>query len=354
MELRPFALSMILALILMLSACSREPENLPALTPVPVQTITVHKEEIVLPIHSSGKLYTSAESKLSFKIPGIVDKIFVREGQSVPENTILASLDLGEMQARVNQARSAFQKAERDLERIKRLYADSVVTLEQMQNTKTALEVAHSELNVAEFNLRHSKIVAPESGTVLKRFAEEGELLGAGNPLFLFGADKEGWIIRAAVTDRQIILLNTGDRAEIWFDAYKNVVFPAFVSEFQAVANPYTGTYEVELKLKPTPMKLFSGFIGRVKIIPDEKNSYYVVPVEALSEGDGQNGYVFRADRLTGRVARLPVRVAAILNDQLLVESGLEEGQEIVTFGASYLNENSTVEIVDNPTVSTH
>ena len=77
-------------------------------------------------------------------------------------------------------------------------------------------------------------------------------------------------------------------------------------------------------------------------------------PVEALVEGDGQKGYVFLADRNAGRVTRLPVRVAAILNDQLLVESGLQEGQEIVTFGSSYLHENSAVEFVDNPPVSQH
>jgi len=354
MQSRPFTSSMILALVLILGACSGDPDKIPAQKPIAVQTATVHREEIVLPIHSSGKLHKSTESKLSFMIPGIVKKIFVREGQSVSENTILASLDLIEMQARVNQARSAFRKAERDQERIKRLYADSVVTLEQMQNTKTALEVASSELKVAEFNLRHSKIIAPESGIILKRFAEEGELIGAGNPLFLFGADKEGWVIRAAVTDRQIISLNIGDRAEVRFDAYKNALFPAFVSEFQAVANPYTGTFEVELKLKPTAMKLYSGFIGRVKIVPDEKNSYDIVPVEALVEGDGKKGYVFLADRNAGRVTRLPVRVAAILNDQLLVESGLQEGQEIVTFGSSYLHENSAVEFVDNPPVSQH
>jgi len=347
MKIKIFLSATVLTGLVILSACQSETENAAPLKATPVQTIMIKKEKIAIPVYTSGKLYTSTESKLSFKIPGIVGKINVREGQSVSKNTILASLDLIEMQARVHQARSAFQKAERDLERIRRLYADSVVTLEQMQNSKTALEVASSDLEVAEFNLRYSKIIAPEKGKILKKFAEEGELIAAGNPLFLFGAEQEGWIMRAAVTDRQIIALKLGDRAEIQFDAYKDQVFPASVSEIQAIANPYTGTFEVELQLLPTSMKLYSGFVGRVKLISDAQDAYYVLPLAALVEGDGKNGYVFRVDRNNMRVHRQPVQIVSILDDQLLIKSGVKEGQEIVTFGASYLNDNNVIEIVE-------
>ena len=101
-----------------------------------VRTVPVLNKSISLPIQTSGKLYTSAESKLSFKIPGIIEKIYVREGQYVKKNTRLAILNLVEMNARVKQAESAFIKSERDLARVQRLYADSVATLEQLQNTR--------------------------------------------------------------------------------------------------------------------------------------------------------------------------------------------------------------------------
>jgi RND family efflux transporter MFP subunit len=342
----------IIIILPLFSNCGSNQESVKIEIPLPVETSFVQKKEVSMPIHTSGKLYTSTESKLSFKIPGIVGKIFVREGQAVAKNTILASLDLIEMQARVHQARSAAQKAERDLERIRRLFADSVVTLEQMQNTKTALEVASSDLEVAEFNLRYSKIIAPERGKILKRFAEEGELINAGTPLFLFGAEQEGWVMRVAVTDRRIVTLKLGDQAEIQFDTYKDHVFPANVSEIQAIANPYTGTFEVELKLQPTELKLYSGFVGRVKLLPEEKDSYYILPIESLVEGNGRNGYIFRVERNTMRVTRQQIQIFTILDDQLLIQSGLQEGQEIVTFGSSYLTDNGLIEVVDNTSVS--
>jgi multidrug efflux system membrane fusion protein len=348
MKAKIFITLTLLTMMIVLSACSSKTETAQVTKAIPVQTTIANKMKISIPIHTSGKLYTSTESKLSFKIPGIVGKIFVREGQSVAKNTTLATLDLIEIEARVHQARSAAQKAERDLERIRRLYADSVVTLEQMQNTKTALEVANSDLEVAEFNLRYSKIIAPEKGKILKRFAEEGELINAGNPLFLFGEEQEGWVMRVAVTERQIIALKLGDRAEIQFDAYKDHVFPASVSEIQAIANPYTGTFEVELKFEPTELELYSGFVGRVKLLPEAQDAYYVLPVESLVEGDGRNGYVFRVDRNSMHVTRQPIQIFTILGDRLLLQSGVQSGQEIVTFGASYLTDNDLIEVVKN------
>ena len=105
------------------------------------------------------------------------------------------------------------------------------------------MEIADSDLKVAKFNLKHSEIIAPNDGKVLKRFAEEGELTNSGVPIFLFGADNEGWVIRAGVTDRQIIRLKIGDKASVWFDPYPNEEFIAHITEIEAVANPYTGTF---------------------------------------------------------------------------------------------------------------
>ena len=146
-------------------------------------------------------------------------------------------------------------------------------------------------------NFRVSAGLRLENGKILKRFAEEGELIGSGNPVFLYGASKDGWVLRAGVTDQQIIQLQVGDQASITFDAYPDLKFSAKVSEIEAVANPYTGTFEVELQLSPTDAHLYSGFVGKVTITPGIRQKYSIVPIEALIEGDETEGYVYGADR---------------------------------------------------------
>ena len=347
------AIKIILILILLhimvinITSCDTKANLTAQSNKINVQTARVREKILSLPINTSGKLYTSAESKLSFKFPGIIARIYADEGQMVSKNKLLAELDLIEIKAKVSQARSAVRKAQRDLERVKRLYADSVATLEQLQNATTAFDIATSDVKIAEFNLRHATIYAPENGKILKRLAEEGELLGSGTPVFLYGSYRNGWVIRAGVTDLQIVRLQIGDTAHVLFDAFPDKIFKARVSEIEAVANPQTGTFEVELQLEDKKVQLYSGFVGKVRIMPSNSQTYSIVPIEALVEGVENDGFVYQVNREKNRVKKHKIKIDRIYNDSLLITHGLESVKEVVTIGAPYLNENSIVNIIE-------
>jgi len=234
--------------------------------------------------------------KLSFKISGIIRKIYADEGMSVRKGQILAMLDLSEINSQVKQAQSAFEKARRDLERVESLYQKKAATLEQYQNVQTAFQVAQSRLNAAEFNLRYSEIRAPSRGRILKRLMEENELAGAGMPVFFFASTEQDWIVRVGVSDRDLVRLRLDDPALVAFDAYPGEKFKAKVTEIVESADQMTGTYEVELKVDPAGKRLVSGFVAKVDIIPSLERTYYVIPIEALVEGNGRSGYVFAVD----------------------------------------------------------
>jgi RND family efflux transporter MFP subunit len=188
----------------------------------------------------SGVLASKKEAKLSFKNGGIVAALRADEGQDVRKGQVLAVLDLTEIDAQVAQARNNFEKAQRDRDRVQRLYADSAATLEQMQNATTGFEVASAAFTAARFNREHSVIVAPENGRILRRQVEEGELINPGSSVFLFagGGAGEGWVVRTGIADRDMVKLKIGDRAKMTFDAYPGVSFPAVVTEIAAAADP--------------------------------------------------------------------------------------------------------------------
>ena len=156
--------------IAFLFSCSEKPDE-ETTKPVPVTTYRAFLSDISLPIYRSGVLAASSEARLSFKTGGIISRIYVDEGDQVKEGQILAILNLSEINAQVKLAESGYQKAQRDLARIEKLFTDSVATLEQKQDLKTAAEVAEARMHIAKFNLRHSKIIAPSAGRILKRFA---------------------------------------------------------------------------------------------------------------------------------------------------------------------------------------
>jgi multidrug efflux system membrane fusion protein len=328
--------------------CRQEEEQPQRTEVVYVTTAPVEHKEMSQNIRTHGRISSKKEIKLSFKINGIIRNLYVDEGQAVKKGQLLARLDLSEIESQVRQARSGFEKVKRDLERAEDLYKEKAVTLEQLQNIQTARQVAKSQLEVAEFNLRYSEIHAPSKGQILRRLMEENEMVSAGMPIFFFASTDRDWILRAGVSDRDLVRLRLNDPAVLAFDAYPGETFRAHVSEIVESADPMTGTYEVELKVDATDKKLVSGFVAQVDISPSSTEMYTIIPIEAMVEAEGRQAFVFTVDESTNRAKRIPMTVGFLFEDKVAVASGLEDIAFVVTEGAPYLIEGTQVEIVES------
>ena len=321
-------------------------------------------------IFASGQLAAREEMKLSFKTGGIIEKIHVREGQYVKKGQLLATLDLDEIRAQSQQAKLGEQQAnitidnaqlalkiaERDYRNAKALYQDSVATLEQLENAELQLNNARNQLeaaqtnldysqqnsNIVDFNLTHSRILAPNNGIILKKTAEVNELVGPGLPVFLFGSKDKAQVIRVNLIDKDIIHVNLGDEASVQFDAYPGKKFPGTVQEIASMADPYTGTYEVEVEVQDQGEKLLSGFIGQVMIHTKNSQSLWSIPVDALVSGNQQQGVIFTVK--DQKAIKNQVSIFKLEQDQLLIRSGLNNQDAVVVQGAGYLEDQERVE----------
>jgi membrane fusion protein, multidrug efflux system len=337
---------LVLPLLAACGADARAESEVAAPRPAPVRVAEVRDESVARPVTGTGTLQAKEEVTLGFKIGGIVARIAAEEGQTVRRGQVLATLDLREIDAQVSKARSGAAKAERDLARIRGLYADSVATLEQMQNATTGVEVARAELQAAEFNRQFATIVAPADGIVLRRFAEGGELVSPGAPVLVIGAAGSGLVLRVGVADRDVVRLRLGDRATVRFDAFPGAEFAGRVTQVGAAANPQTGTYSVEVSVEPGGRTLVSGLVGRVEIISSEAGTLPTVPIEAIVEADGERGTVFALAHGAARAERREVRVAFVQGGRVAVAGGLEGVARVVTDGAAYLNDGQSVEVL--------
>ncbi|MBX2841346.1 MAG: efflux RND transporter periplasmic adaptor subunit [Flammeovirgaceae bacterium] len=316
------------------------------LKPVLVEDLSLSKEPIV--IDASGILGSKAEVKMSFKLGGIIQKIFVEEGQSVKAGQLLASLNMSEIDAQVNQAKNAVEKAKRDLARAENLHSDSVITLEQLQDLTTVYEVSKSDLQIATFNQKYAKIVAPENGKIHKKFAEEGELVNGGTPIFQVGnTAKDAYIMRIGVADKDIVRLQLGDPAKITFDAYASTDFPAYVSEIAESADPQTGTFEVELTMEPSAYIIKNGFVGKVKIYPATKNSYYKISINALVEGNQETAQIYVLEEKSNTVKKVKVKPEYIVDGFFTIQANDSMSGKVVVEGAAYLSDGDQVEIIN-------
>ncbi len=318
----------------------------PKSEPVLVRTVPVEHTNADLPVKTVGKLEAKEELRLSFKIGGIIDKISVDEGENVEKGQLLASLSLTEIDAQLNQAQNGFDKADRDLQRVKNLFADTVATLEQLQNAKTAWEVAKAGLDAAAFNRKYAQIYAPCNGRILRRMADDHEQVSSGTPILVMAGFEKGWVVRAGLVDRDIMRVKTGDTASIEFDALPGEAITGVISEMGAAPNPMNGTYEIEIRVGASSERLVTGLIGKITITPDAKEPMSVIPVEALVEADGTRGFVFAPGSDESTARKVPVTVSYVHEGKVGISGDLPGINEVITAGADKLTDGAIISVV--------
>ena len=311
---------------------------------IPVKIMKLGKTEVNKSIAASGQFFTDDETYLSFKFGGVINNILVKEGDFVHKGQLLAMLDLTEINATVNQAQLALEKAQRDYKRISNLYQDSVVTLEQWQNSKTAAEVAYQQVESAKFILNYSEIRAVSDGYILKKFVNVGQITTSGTPIFQTnGAGKSSWVLKAGVSDKEWSVINIGDKAVIKSDVLEGETIDSKVIRKSKIADPNSGSFMVELSVdKNITGRLASGMFGTAVISPSGKISLWSIPYEALLDGNADKGYVFVTDD-NKTAKKIPVTIAFIDDDQIHIDGGLENHPSLIVSGNAYLNDQSSI-----------
>jgi len=338
--------------MLLLSGCGKEPVN-PALPEsveaIPVKVIFLSQDEVTGSVHSSGQFTTDDETLLSFKTGGIVNRVYVKEGDHVRKGQLLATLDLTEISSQVNQTQIAFEKAARDYERVANLRKDSVATLEQLQNSKTGLELARQQLIAAKFNLQYSEIRAAHDGVVLKILANEGQITGPGMPVLQTSSKgRTDWILRVAVSDKEWADIKLNDRASVQIEALNISNQEAYVSSKAENADPMTGSFSIDLKLNNArELNIASGMFGKAEIMLSQKNLVWRIPYDALLDGNADKGFVFVTNDNTNAL-KVSVTIDAIEGKNILVSKGLDEYKSLIVSGSAYLTDKSVIKVTNN------
>lgn len=339
--------SILLFAVLVQAGCKSSPkETSQSEDVIPVRILSLVQDSITSSFSAAGQFTTDDETILAFKNGGIIQRVYVKEGDAVSKGQLLATVNLTEVNAMVEQASQAYQKAKRDFERASNLYRDSVATLEQMQNAKTAMEVARQQYTSAGFNQSYSEIRADKSGYVLRRFANEGQVVGPGTPVLqINGAAAGKWILKAGVSDYQWAQIKPGDKAVVTTDVAPGKSFAAQVTKKSEGVDPQSGTFQVQLQLSEVPAgKLASGLFGKAQFFPSQSIHAWAVPYDALLDGDANNAYVFVTDDMkTAR--KVKVQVARVASNQVMISGGLEGVKALIISGSAYLNDGSTIRV---------
>jgi len=341
--MKPFPLLLSVSALLTLGACGKPTAptagSVPNLPPVRVSLISVRTVEAPTLLEVTGTVRPVARAILSARVMGVIEEMPVTLGQQVRAGDVIARIAAGEIDARVAQARSQLNQAERDLARESALLARNASTADTVRNLGDRVAITQAMVREAEVMLGYVTVRAPFDGVIARKPANTGDLAAPGQPLAeVEGSDR--FHIEAGIPDSSAVPLAIGAELSVEVPA-TGVRFAARLEELSSAADAQARTVLVRLAV-PAGITVRSGQFARVQI-PGVSARALLVPATAVSTL-GQMERVFVAGPGNATVLRL-VKSGARRGDQVEILSGLSDGERIVAAPPANLREGQLLEV---------
>jgi membrane fusion protein (multidrug efflux system) len=322
----------------------------------PAETITtaqVRKENWQSSFSAVGSVLALKGIMVTSELAGTIRQIAFESGQTVKEGALLVKLDTTSEQAELASAQANANLAEADLARAQQLQAANVSSAAELDTARAKAEQARAAVQNAQAIISKKTIRAPFAGRLGIRQVDLGEFVQPGQPIV--GLESVGsvyvdfWLPQQALAQVQ-----SNQVVTITSDTFKDKKWIGKVETVNSSVDPNTRNVQVRATIDNKDSNLKPGMFVNVQVDQPIERSVLIIPETAILHapyGDSVFAVENQKDEKTGKehlaAKQVFVRLGERRGDYTVVESGLEEGQTIVSSGAFKLSNNMPV-VVNN------
>lgn len=259
------------------------------------QVQTVQAEPFHIQISRTGRIDFRYITKLSFKTPGYIERLYADGGQKVFAGDTLGTLELTELKASQSSAKATYEKAVQDVVRARKLYKEKkTISKDFLEQAETNLIQARSAKDQANYNIERARIESPFDAVILERLMQPGEQVQSGTAVFSVASlASDNLVVRLNLTQQEISQVEAYDQAAITLANQHQV--NGHVLSVSATADKTTGLYEVEIALDLGEQQAFPGQWVQTQIAVRGDALSYRIPIIALAGMmNGQANFVVR------------------------------------------------------------
>ena len=358
--------------------------------PASVEVAPVSRGDFVASAEFVGTLQAKATADLYAKLNGQILEMRVNTGDRVSAGQVLARIDPGELNERVDQARAAQRMAEATLgerraalgiarstaERTRALFEQQLVSQQQNDQAQAELQGAAAQVQVAEASVSQARanvgaaraelekalIVAPFSGVIGKRYLDKGAFAATNRPVFSM-VDLSTIKTTVPLTEKDAARVRVGQEATVTLEADPAARFKGVVARIASVFDPNTNTTEAEVEIANADGRLKPGMFANVSIAFAVEPGALLVPRSAVVE-DERDTFLFLAEKSAApppspgapeekgeswtakRVAVKRIGTGTDpKQDQVAIEGPVQPGQSVITLGQQELRDGAPVMI---------
>lgn len=331
-----------------------------------------------------GSVEAIRTAKVSARIPGTIEEIFVEEGDHVEANTTclfqidsvklqknveirkqelaISRFSLKEKEARRKQAVADFDKSRLDLDRARLLWEDNSVSkdnLEKIQLKYRVSELAVEHVNaiidlageqlkqaelavrIAEKDFADSRVYAPINGRVIARMQEPGEMAAPGMPILLLKDLKEVEVEAHLPAEYYHRVIPGSTSAIISTEAFDPV--ETAITYKSPVINPILRTFQIKCRSPKGDTRMIPGELVELRVILLQREGLAVPDSAIIQRDHGLVVFVVEAGK-----ARMLKVVRGLENDGMseVVSGELKPGMQLITQGQHLLNDGQPVMVL--------
>lgn len=356
-----FALACLL--LSMLAACADKDDTVAPPATRPVKTFVVQGGSAEGMRTFPGRVDASQRAELSFRVPGRLQEILVKEGDLVAEDQILARLDTSDYALVYEDRKATFDNAKANFERGKELVAAGNISRMDYDRMEANFRSASAALSQAEKDLEYAVMKSPFRGRVAQRKVENFEEVQAKQTIFSLQNTSQLDVIidvpesvvrmvRKIGDEERSIKANANVQATYAFavfEGHSNEQFVLTPKEIATKANEQTQTFRATFTMdSPDTFTVLPGMTTTVlldlsPLLAEDGGVIKRVPVRAVQGDSSLQPRVWILDPETMTVSAREVTIGRMTGDSVEVTAGLGGGEEIVAVGAPYLAEGMKV-----------
>jgi membrane fusion protein (multidrug efflux system) len=361
-------------LLIGIGACSPEGPDAKQAPTLEVLVTKSVSQDVPLFLDMVGTTLGTQDVSIRARVEGFLETMDFEEGTFVKKGALLYTIDpqpfqakLVEAQSQLAAAKTNLAKAESDLARIRPLAEIKAVSEQDLDGAiaqeaaaRAGVQASEAAVDLAEINLSYTRIMAPIDGLIGLTKARPGEFVGREpNPVVLtILSDIEPIRVRFSISEREYLIMartylarqdrqGRGDRtsqkadlALILADGSEHEYKGKAVAAAQSI-DQETGTYTVEATFPNPDRFLLPGQFARVRAMYQVMEDVVVIPRMAVSELQNRfRVYVVNSNNVVG--AR-EVTLGPQTGNDVVVESGLEEGETVIVEGIQKVRKGMTV-----------
>jgi len=341
--------------------------DMPKVVQSSYETLTIEKKNIVMPVRFSAKLKGLADVTISPQVNGQLMSIAVSEGQQVRKGQTLfvidsrnAQLDLEAAEANLQAALASENSAKLEYESNKNLFEKKIVSSYMLNNSENsykqaqaAVSQARASVSRAKVNLGFCTITAPLDGVIGEIPVRAGIQVSPGTQLTIVSGNQQmnaEFSVSESLLEEAVASGYTGN-VEDAIKQFPDVTFlmkggteyphKGRITSITGVVNATTGSVACKATFPNPEGQLYSGIQGTV-VLPVAVSDVMVIPQNAVVRLQDRS-LVYKVQPDSTATAVTITTESAMSGQDIIVTSGLNVGDKIVTIGANNVQEGQRV-----------